>query len=50
VLRYTATLHDGVWTEVGDRIVAGGPPQRTFEMNLKRVGDTDWPEAGANKP
>jgi hypothetical protein len=50
VLRYTATLHDGTWTEVGDRIVAGQPPQRTFEMNLKRVGDTDWPEAGANRP
>ena len=49
-IRYTATLHDGTWTEVGDRIAEGRPPQRFFEMNLKRVGDTDWPEAGAQKP
>jgi len=50
VMRYTATLHDGIWTETGDRIVAGQPPQRSFEMNLKRIGDTEWPEAGANRP
>ncbi len=49
-LRYTATLHDGTWTEVGDLIVPGQPPRRTFEMNLRRTGDTDWPEAGANRP
>jgi hypothetical protein len=49
-IRYTATLHDGVWTEVGDRIVAGQPLQRFFEMNLKRVGDTDWPAQGAQTP
>jgi len=49
-IRYTATLHDGTWTEVGDRIAAGRPPQRFFEMNLKRVGDTDWPEGGAQRP
>jgi hypothetical protein len=49
-IRYTATLHDGTWTEVGDRISEGRPPQRFFEMNLKRVGDTRWPEEGAQKP
>ena len=49
-IRYTATLHDGTWTEVGDRIVPNQPPQRFFEMNLKRVGDSDWPEAGAQQP
>jgi hypothetical protein len=49
-IRYTATLHDGTWTEVGDRIAEGRPPQRFFEMNLKRVGDTAWPEEGAQKP
>lgn len=49
-IRYTATLHDGIWTEVGDRIAAGRPAQRFFEMNLKRVGDTDWPEQGAQMP
>jgi hypothetical protein len=49
-IRYTANLHDGTWTEVGDRIAAGQPPQRFFQMDLKRVGDTDWPEAGAQRP
>lgn len=48
--RYTANLHDGTWTEVGDRIVPGQPPQRFFQMDLTRVGDTDWPEAGAQTP
>lgn len=46
VIRYTATLADGTWTEVGDYVAAGGQPRRVFEMNLKRVGDTDWPAAG----
>ncbi len=45
-IRYTATLTKGVWTEVGDRIVAGQQPQRFFEMVLTRVGDSDWPAAG----
>jgi hypothetical protein len=49
-IRYTASFRDGTWTEVGDRIVTGQPPQRIFEMNLRRVGDSDWPEAGAQKP
>jgi hypothetical protein len=46
-IRYTATLVGGTWTEVGDRIVPGRPPSRFFEMNLKRVGDSAWPGAGA---
>lgn len=46
-IRYTATLKDGTWNEVGDRVVQGQSPVRFFEMNLKRVGDTDWPAAGA---
>jgi hypothetical protein len=48
-IRYTATLKDGVWNEVGDRVVAGQPPQRFFEMNLKRVGDSAWPGAGGEQ-
>ncbi|MDQ6718371.1 MAG: DUF1579 domain-containing protein [Gemmatimonadota bacterium] len=43
---YTATITDSTWFEVGDRIVTGQPPIRFFEMNLKRVGPTDWPRAG----
>ncbi|MEG3147082.1 DUF1579 domain-containing protein [Sphingomonas sp. RT2P30] len=46
-IRYTATLKDGVWNEVGDRVTANQPPQRFFEMNLKRLGDSAWPGEGA---
>jgi hypothetical protein len=50
VIRYTAVIRDGAWREVGERIVPGKEPVRFFEMNLKRVGDTDWPAAGAVSP
>src|SRR5262245_24176040 len=33
-IRYTATLKDGVWREVGHRIVPGSEPVQFFEMNL----------------
>ena len=43
IIRYTATVKDGRWREVGELVAPGKPPLKTFEMNLKRVGDTDWP-------
>jgi hypothetical protein len=46
-IRYTATLKDGVWTEIGERVVEGKPPMKMFEMQLKRIGSTDWPAGGA---
>jgi hypothetical protein len=46
-IRYTMALKNGVWNEVGDRIMPGKEPVRFFEMNLKRVGNTSWPAAGA---
>ena len=49
-IRYTAVIKDGTLHEVGDRIVPGREPQRFFEMTLKRVGDSDWPAAGAIGP
>lgn len=49
-IHYTAIVKDGTWREVGDRIMPGKPPVRFFEMDLKRVGDTDWPAAGAISP
>jgi len=49
-LRYTATIKGGTWLEVGDRILPGKEPVRFFEMNLKRMGDTHWPAAGAVAP
>jgi len=49
-IRYTALIKGGTWNEVGDRIVPGQDPVRFFEMNLTRVGDSDWPAAGAIPP
>lgn len=49
-IRYTAVIKDGTWREVGDRIAPGKEPVRFFEMNLKRIGDTNWPAAGAVSP
>ena len=49
-IRYNAIVKDGTWTEVGDRIVPGKDPVRIFEMRLRRVGDSDWPGAGAIAP
>jgi hypothetical protein len=49
-IRYTAVVKDGTWREVGDRVVPGKEPVRFFEMTLRRVGDTDWPAAGAVPP
>jgi hypothetical protein len=49
-IRYTAVVKDGSWRETGDRIQAGKEPVRFFEMNLKRMRDTDWPAGGAIRP
>ena len=35
------------WREVGECIAGDAPPMQIVEMNLRRVGDTDWPAAGA---
>jgi hypothetical protein len=43
MLRFTATIQGDRWREVGEYVAAGRPPMPTFEMNLRRVGDTDWP-------
>lgn len=43
IIRYTATIGDGHWREIGERIVGDGVPLQIFEMNLIRVGDTSWP-------
>ena len=43
IIRFTATVKDKSWREVGQLIAKGKPPVQTFEMNLTRVGDTDWP-------
>jgi hypothetical protein len=45
-IRYTTTIKDGKWHEVGDRIMPGGEIVRFIELNLVRVADTDWPRGG----
>jgi hypothetical protein len=49
-IRYTANVKDGVLHEVGERVLPSKPPIQFFEMNVRRVGDTDWPNAGAIGP
>jgi len=43
VIRYRATIGAGAWKEVGYRVAGSAAPVQIFEMNLKRVGDTNWP-------
>jgi hypothetical protein len=49
-IRYTATIKDGKWREIGERIMPGKDPVKFLEMNLQRIGDSDWPAAGAVTP
>jgi hypothetical protein len=46
-IHYAAVIKGSEWHETGDHIVSGKDPVRFFEMNVKRVGNTDWPAAGA---
>jgi hypothetical protein len=47
IMRYTDTVRDGSWLDVGEYVAGDAPPRRVVELNLSRVGDTDWPAAGA---
>ncbi|MEO1175158.1 MAG: hypothetical protein AAFX94_24345, partial [Myxococcota bacterium] len=49
-MRYTATIKGNEWHQIGEYIAPGQPPRKTLEMNLKRIGDTGWPDAGAPVP
>ena len=44
-IRYTATVRDGEWHEVGERVAEGAPRQRLIELRVRRIGDTAWPRA-----
>lgn len=46
-IRYAAVIKPDSWREIGEYIVPGKDPAQFFEMNLKRVGDSAWPSAGA---
>lgn len=49
-IRYTATITDSTWHEVGDRMMGEQDPVRFFDMDLKRVSDSPWPGDGAVPP
>ena len=49
-MRYNAAVKNGEWRQTGDRVEPGKPPVRFLEMTLKRVSDSDWPEAGTIGP
>lgn len=49
-MRYTTVIKDNRWVEVGERIVEGKEPVKFIELDLQRIGPTDWPAAGAVKP
>ena len=49
ITRYTATIRDGAWHEIGERIAGDAAPVRTVELTLRRIGDSDWP-AGSPVP
>ncbi len=49
-VRYTAVLKNGTFVEIGEMIRPGKEPMKTFEMSLQRIGDSDWPAAGAVAP
>ena len=42
-VNYVATVKENKLREVGHTTIEGRAPVQTFEMNLERVGDTDWP-------
>lgn len=46
-VRYTAVIKGDTWREVGEYVTDGREPRQIFEMNLRRVGPTQWPEDGA---
>lgn len=50
VMRYTADVTATTFHEVGELVVEGQPPRRSFEMTLTRRSDTDWPAGDAITP
>jgi hypothetical protein len=49
-IHYSATVKGDEWREVGERRAGGAPPQKVFEMTVRRLGPTTWPQAGAVGP
>ena len=49
-IRYTATVKDGEWHEVGERVAGDSPPVKTVELRVRRIGPGGWPERGTVSP
>lgn len=49
-ISYVARHKDGEWIEEGFMALPEQPKRQFMTMRLRRVGDTDWPEAGAVGP
>ena len=39
-IRYTVTLKDDTWSEIGEYLIEGQPARKTFEMTVKRISET----------
>jgi hypothetical protein len=51
IVRFTIDLtQDGRWHEIGEYLAHGKPAYKIIELNLSRIGDTDWPRAGTVRP
>lgn len=44
-MQYTATIVGDNWSQIGEYVPANGQARQMFEMNLTRIGPTDWPQA-----
>lgn len=49
-MRFTAIFDGDSWSQIGEYVAEGEEPIETFRMNLRRIGTTDWPMAGAVEP
>lgn len=47
LMRYTITIADDQWHEVGEYLAKDQPARKTVEMKLRRTGETDWPATNA---
>jgi hypothetical protein len=42
-MQFSAVVKNGTWTEVGDYVGPDGAKKRTFQMTVKRRGNSKWP-------
>jgi hypothetical protein len=47
IIRHTAHIGDGRWHEISELIREGVPPMQVGELDLRRIGDSDWPAGSA---